>query len=92
MTTPLDAIDAIARRAALAEARIAAQNWASVSGEPKYVVENAGRFFLTDDDDVAVYHQADLDAGRAVIAWTAEPVPPLVAAPDVSFAPAGWES
>lgn len=87
----LAAIDRIQRRtAALTEARIAAQLWANVSGESKYVIENAGRFFLADDQDLAVYHQADLDAGRAVIAWTAEPPAPTIAAPDVSFAPAGW--
>lgn len=86
----LAAIDRIQRRTALAEARIAAQNWACVSGTVTYVIENAGRFFLADNDDLAVYHQADLDAGRARVAWTAEPTPTTIAAPDVAFAPAGW--
>lgn len=90
---PLAAIDHIAARtAALANARIAAQNWANVSGTDKYVIEHGAHVFIADDQDVATYHQADLDTERSVVAWTATPAPPLVAAPDVAFAPVGWDA
>lgn len=89
----LAAIDRIQRRtAALTEARIAAQNLANASRCTAYVIESDTYFFLADDAVRAEFHQADLDAGRAVIAWTAEPPAPLVTAPDVAFAPAGWEA
>lgn len=91
-SVPLAAIDRIlARNAALAEARILAHSWASISGEQKYVVENGGYYHLADEDDKAIYHQADIDAGRARIAWTAVPITPATLPPDVAFAPAGWD-
>jgi hypothetical protein len=75
--------------AARLNAHVAAHNWANITGVRKHVIENAGRFFIADDQDLDVYHQADIDAGRAV-AWVVRPATPTVAVLDVAFAPVGW--
>jgi hypothetical protein len=80
----------VPRSAALAAERLRAERWANLSGDLRFVIEIDTHFQCACYQDLRTYYAADILAGRITIAYVAQPGPPAVAEPDVSFTALGW--